>query len=94
MIRVERFQSGALVIEVTAADAESFKELVHRATNLWPDASPEIKRFADLITNDGVLMQDYSKVTVTDQPKFCSTLLTQCRSGCKGSSCKVKKETS
>lgn len=94
MIRVERFQSGALVIEVTASDSESFKELVHRATNLWPDAPPEIKRFADLVTNEGVLMQDYSKATVTNQPKFCSTLLTTCRSGCKGASCKVKKETS
>jgi len=35
-----------------------FKELVQRATNLWPDAPPEIKEFADIITN-GAILQDY-----------------------------------
>lgn len=29
----------------------AFKELVHRGTNLWPDAPPEIKAFADRLTN-------------------------------------------
>ena len=41
----------------------SFKELVQRATNLWPDASKEIKEFADIITN-GKVTQDYQ-----DRPK-------------------------
>jgi len=34
---------------------ESFTELVQRATNLWPDATPEIKVFADRITNPMLL---------------------------------------
>jgi hypothetical protein len=93
MIRVIRFASGMVHIELMPDDLPQFKELVHRATNLWPDASPEIKTFADDITHDGVQMQDYTRPTVTNQPKFCSTLLTACRSGCKGNSCKVKKET-
>lgn len=38
---------------------ESFKLLVQRAVNLWPDAPPEIKEFADKITNDGKVQQDY-----------------------------------
>lgn len=86
MIRVTRFASGKIQIELMPDDIREFKELVHRATNLWPDASPEIKMFADDITNDGVQMQDYTRPTVTNQPKFCSTLLTTYRSGCKGAS--------
>lgn len=35
-----------------------FQELIQRGSNLWPDAPPEIKRFADLVTN-GKVMQDY-----------------------------------
>lgn len=67
-IHVHRFQSGNLEIHVPATQADAFKELIQRATNLWPDAPPTIKAFADLVTNDGKLMQDYSKATVTNQP--------------------------
>lgn len=35
-----------------------FQELVQRGANLWPDASPAIKEFADRVTN-GKVMQDY-----------------------------------
>ncbi len=44
-----------------------FKELIQRGVNLWPDASPAIKEFADKLTNDGWVMQDYSKAAVTSQ---------------------------
>jgi hypothetical protein len=37
----------------------AFKELIQRGANLWPDAPPEIKSFADLITN-GEVLQDYA----------------------------------
>lgn len=69
VIHTHRYESGNLEIYVPHQLVPQFKELVHRATNLWPDASPEIKAFADMVTNDGKLMQDYSKVTVTHQPK-------------------------
>lgn len=36
-----------------------FKELIQRGSNLWPDAIPEIKEFADIITND-IVLQDYN----------------------------------
>lgn len=68
-IHVHRFQGGALEIQVPAICESKFIELVQRATNLWPDAPPEIKAFADQITNNGVLMQDYSQAAVTEQPQ-------------------------
>lgn len=37
---------------------EAFKTLVFRATNLWPDAPPEIKEFADELDH-GKILQDY-----------------------------------
>lgn len=43
---------------VTKESQESFKELIQRGANLWPDAPAEIKEFADLITN-GQILQDY-----------------------------------
>lgn len=42
---------GFVIIIDSPYSIEIFKELVHRATNLWPDAAPEIKIFADEITN-------------------------------------------
>lgn len=46
------------------ADWESFQELIQRGANLWPDAPPEIKDFADLVTN-GKVMQDYYRQVLT-----------------------------
>lgn len=66
-IYVHHFQSGNIEIHIPHSMSSEFKELVQRATNLWPDASPAIKTFADQITNDGKLMQDYTKATVTHQ---------------------------
>lgn len=60
MINVYTAQNGGLIITVPPEQEAAFKELVHRAVNLWPDASPEIKHFADIITN-GAPMQDYKK---------------------------------
>ena len=42
--------AGVVIIDSTESIA-AFKQMVHRATNLWPDAPPEIKAFADEITN-------------------------------------------
>lgn len=41
-----------------AEDWKDFQELVQRAANLWPDAKPQMKKFADVVTN-GKVMQDY-----------------------------------
>ena len=49
---------GSIVIHVPKADAQPFKNLIQRGANLWPDAPPEIKEFADLVTN-GRVLQDY-----------------------------------
>lgn len=46
------------VIVVSQTHQALFQELVQRATNLWPDAPPEIKEFADVITN-GHVLQNY-----------------------------------
>lgn len=58
MIHTVVTQDKTLVIVVDPIDAEKFQELVQRATNLWPDAPPQIKEFADIITN-GKILQDY-----------------------------------
>lgn len=44
-----------------------FKELVQRGTNLWPDAHPEVKEFADRVTV-GHVQQKYHE-QATDQRK-------------------------
>lgn len=51
--------AGIITISVTGESMKAFKELVQRATNLWPDAPPEIKEFADLVTNNGTVLQNY-----------------------------------
>lgn len=64
MITVQRIQHPegfdiAFNIVIDTQDSmNAFKKLVQRATNLWPDATPEIKEFADLITV-GTVQQDY-----------------------------------
>jgi hypothetical protein len=48
-----------IIIEVEGdASIRQFQELVQRATNLWPDAHPEVKEFADIVT-EGRVLQDY-----------------------------------
>lgn len=52
-------QPELLMISIHSTESLAhFQELVHRAVNLWPDAHPEIKEFADKVTN-GKVMQDY-----------------------------------
>ena len=48
-------------------DWKSFQELIQRGANLWVDAPPEIKEFADLVTN-GKILQDYHSQN-TDKQK-------------------------
>ena len=49
---------GKSIVVDTAEDFKLLQELFQRAGNLWPDASPQIKRIIDLVTN-GQVMQDY-----------------------------------
>ena len=49
----------SISIDIFGKDSvKSFKELIQRGANLWPDAPPEIKELADLVTN-GKILQDY-----------------------------------
>lgn len=60
-VRIEVFklhESNITTIDVPDVHIKAFREMVQRATNLWPDAPPEIKHFADIITT-GKPMQDY-----------------------------------
>lgn len=50
--------ASVAIIAVSDDSLSNFKELVFRATNLWPDAPPEIKEFADMFTH-GRILQDY-----------------------------------
>lgn len=43
--------NGFIIVVEGKESLDNFKELVNRATNLWPDAPAEIKIFADIITN-------------------------------------------
>lgn len=63
MISVHNLDEVIIVIvtddnNYDATTIRSFKELVQRGANLWPDAPADIKEFADLIT-DGTIKQDY-----------------------------------
>lgn len=50
-----------------------FQQLCQRAGNLWPDASPEMKAFIDLIT-EGKVQQDYEFLTTGAKGMFTPTL--------------------
>lgn len=50
--------SEVLIIIIDENSLPQFTELVQRGANLWPDAKPETKEFADIITN-GKVMQTY-----------------------------------
>jgi len=56
-ISIRRLDSASVWL-IDQPDVPAFKELIQRGANLWPDAPPEIKAFADWITN-GKIMQDY-----------------------------------
>lgn len=59
-IKVTRVGNIGTVEILNAEDWKLFQELVQRGSNLWPDAPPQIKELADLVTN-GKVMQDYFK---------------------------------
>lgn len=40
-------------------DVELFKQLMLRATNCWDGAPPQVKELADLVCEDGKILQDY-----------------------------------
>jgi hypothetical protein len=61
MIEVKIVADSLVVFVDTPESVAKFKQLVQRATNLWPDADPEIKEFADLVTNADIVKQ-YSVV--------------------------------
>ena len=46
------------IVATTADDYKYLQELVQRGANLWPDAPPQVKRVADLVTS-GKVLQDY-----------------------------------
>jgi hypothetical protein len=61
MIRIQHHPTDEFITNVFISGEESnkaFKELVFRATNLWPDAPPEVKIFADIL-QFGKSLQDY-----------------------------------
>lgn len=49
---------GKSIVADTQEDYILVQEIFQRAGNLWPDASPQVKRIIDLVTN-GKVMQDY-----------------------------------
>ena len=60
--RLEGEEKGAVLGLTVIIDGEEslsqFRKIVQRGTNLWPDAHPDVKAFADIVTNDKIL-QDY-----------------------------------
>lgn len=66
MIIVKQVADSLVVMIDGMEDINAFAAMVQRATNLWPDAPPAIKEFADQITNPELLkklardsLQDY-----------------------------------
>lgn len=57
-INVIKLSTQSITIVVPSEHMAEFKKMINRAFNCWPDASPELKEFADRITNDKP-MQDY-----------------------------------
>lgn len=48
-------------VVVDAEDMAAFQQMVHRATNLWPDAPISIKEFSDEVIH-GEHMQNYQRL--------------------------------
>lgn len=53
---------SGIFIEVPTRHVEEFKELIFRATNLWPDSSAAIKIFADMVIH-GKVLQNYEEMS-------------------------------
>ena len=66
MITCKAIAQDGLVIVIDGPESISrFKDLVQRGANLFPDAHPEIKTFADLVTSGKVLQDYYSAVNLS-----------------------------
>lgn len=78
MITVHDDIEFTIVID-TEDSLKSFRKLIQRGANLWPDAPYEIKEAADLITN-GYILQDYKTQTKSpgDRPRFNFAHLCSC----------------
>ena len=68
MITVTEIPNGVVGIIDQSEDMESFKSLIQRGANLWPDAPASIKGFADLITV-GHIQQDYAAQDTSNKAK-------------------------
>lgn len=85
-IRINAVSDDVLVISIKGAHSmAAFRELVQRATNLWPDAAPAIKQFADEITNPDLLqtyypgkLQDYDVQNTSPNKKLVERKLLTC----------------
>lgn len=55
---MKQHRHGVQIACFNNAAAALLKEVFQRATNLWPDAPPEIKELADLVI-DGEIKQNY-----------------------------------
>lgn len=53
-----QYEERPFIVTITPESWIHFQELVQRGANLWPNAPPEIKAFADLVTT-GQVLQDY-----------------------------------
>lgn len=75
MIFVSRLLDSDVTIVVEGEEsAKNFRDMVQRATNMWPDAPPEIKAFADRITNadwTDAPLQDYHQQNTSKKPSQC-----------------------
>lgn len=60
--------SDTLLLTISDESLPAFRELIQRGANLWPDAPPEIKQLADLVTS-GQVMQDYSSQAQKPRPE-------------------------
>lgn len=52
--------NAGFTVHIPAKHVAEFKELVFRATNLWPDSSAAIKTFADEVIH-GKVLQNYEE---------------------------------
>ena len=57
----DKKQPVGFAIVLDAEDMEAFRQMVFRATNLWPDAPISIKEFSDEVIH-GEHMQNYQQL--------------------------------
>lgn len=63
-------QHNSTLIIFTKEFEKQFAELVFRGSNLWPDASPEMKTFCDLVTNGKQLQAYFKQANQQPQGEF------------------------